>query len=284
MHSKPKPHPNDRDVCLYKSFRQWIDNFDPKHRKQWETRLKYDRETATCEAQVWELIQRHGVVVEPNSANGENSKSPDYVCFSNGEKFYVEASFLRQKTITARTGLPDPPTRGRSGFNPFGINGAIFQKCTDKSPQCGSVNDSPCVLAVGLNHSMACWLCLKKEFIQHVLIGEPRITWQVDPSQEPITDTQLVTFLDFAAFLRPSEATISEARTSISAVLVCPFDRNDRPALGIIHPRAARPFNTRLLPQIEFCSVEINTTDGTLTPTWTRHARNGFSELPSGSE
>ena len=72
-----------------------------------------------------------------------------------------------------------------------------------------------------------------------------------------------------AAFLRFEQGdTIGFARSSISGLLLCGLSLQPTWVIGVLHPNAARPFDSRLLPGVAFGRVEVDVQTGDLRVQW----------------
>lgn len=87
-------------------------------------------------------------------------------------------------------------------------------------------------------------------------------------------DPYVYTDLAKAPFLRPdSTEGVGIAREPISGLLMCGFDFDPSQAIGILHPNPVHAFDPRLLPNIEFGSIELDRDHSQLLVRWPDEAR-----------
>jgi hypothetical protein len=260
---------------LETEHRHWLSAFDPQYLRSWGKVRNGDYEAALCEAAVRRLLQGHGVTVLPNEdlagkAPAGAEQRPDYRCSRHEGPFFVEVACIPISKVVEQTGLPHP---SRPGTGNFGyLNDAVFMKCWDKNSQCSETN-LPTLLAVGIFHLQASVLSMGRRCAEMLLTGEPYISWNVNTETgQAVGDAFQTTKLHSAAFLRPQSRSIQEARTSLSGLLLCGFGCDplfDKPhVVGVLHPFAARPFDTALLPDIPFGEVRVNPATGRLFTSW----------------
>lgn len=253
---------------LADEHRQWLSAFDPQHLANWEKMLKADDEAAMTEAGIRRMLQRHGVTVEPNEKLTGTCGGPDFRCTVNESHFYVEVTCITLATAERRSGIKDG-ARGFAPFNVMGMTEAIFSECQNKAPQCGNL-DGPALVAVGTFHGTAAMVGFDKVPINCVLTGKTKMAWDIDISTgQQVGDSYQTTELQSAAFLRPDKTQdVGFARNSISGVLVCAVGLGSMKTLGVVHPNPVRPFDSALLPNIDFGSVEIDRTSKQLSVNW----------------
>lgn len=248
----------------------WLGNFDPRHLAAWRKLLKKENEAALCEAGIRELLEEHGVTVEPNEKlEGETTGGPDFRCTVNGRHFYVEVTCVTLKTAAKRIGLTGKePSHTLNPFNVDGMIEAIFGECVSKTPQC-SGQDAPTLVAVGTFHSAGVQ-CFKKVLLEYVLTGKQQIAWDVPKVRGlEMGKPFKITELEHAAFIRPdSNEEIGFARLPISGVLICRLATDPAAFIGVLHPNPLRPFDPSLLPNVDFGQVSINQESGKLKVTW----------------
>src|SRR5438045_355348 len=86
---------------VIEEYRQWLGGFLPHHAERWEQRLKSSPESAIVEAGVWRLLRNSVETIEPNEDASHGG--PDFRCWKNGQKFYVEVTGINIETATATT-------------------------------------------------------------------------------------------------------------------------------------------------------------------------------------
>jgi hypothetical protein len=251
---------------LATEHRDWLSSFHPQYLRNWEKVLNAEYEAGLCEAAVRRLLQNHSISVEPNEDLTGSQQQPDFRCTSPDGKFFVEVACLLIDNVTKETGLPHPQETGPRCYG--GLNDLIFKTCKGKTPQCSGMTE-PTLVAIGTFHVHAAHACFNKRFANMLLTGETSITFWVDTRiGEAVGDTFQSTQLYSAAFLRPENKQIADARHPISGILLCRVCSEPPTALGVLHPDAVRPFNRQLLPGIDFGEVQINRTTGHLGTTW----------------
>lgn len=251
---------------LEAEHRKWLSGFDQQYLKNWEKLANADEEAAFAEARTRQLLQGHGVVVEPNEDLDTSETRPDFRCGVGGYKFYVEVTCIPIVVATEKTGIPNAP----HGCLPCrSLNDAIFAKCQGKATQCKNL-DAPALVAIGTFHNFAAMLSFKKLMLNWALTGEAKIAWTIDVrTGEQIEETHEITELHSATFLRPDETEeVGYARCSISGLLFSGLTLKKRPLIGVLHPNPIRPFDPAILPQIEFGQVAIDRASGQLRVAW----------------
>jgi len=247
----------------------WLSAFPLQYLRNWKKLLTGDYEAGLCEAAVRRLLQRHAIVIEPNEDLTGSEQRPDFRCTKAQGTFFVEVACIPIDKVIEETGLPYPSQPGARNYRH--LNDAIFKTCKGKAPQCGTVIE-PTLVAVGTFHADASALCFQRKFGNMLLTGETSLSWLVDTrTGSGVGDTFQTTGLFSAPFLRPQQPAplqIGEARTSISAVLLCGLAFDPPRTLGILHPCAARPFDCRFLPDIDFGQVEVDRTAGRFCTSW----------------
>ena len=251
---------------LEAEHRKWLSDFNGQYLRNWERIVNQNEEAALAEARFRQLLESWNIRVEPNEDLHENSSRPDFCCHADDNKFYVEVTCITREVATAKTGRPVVPVSGRMYVvNPS--TDAVWAKCQGrKASQCSNL-DAPAILAIGTFHDSVAteW---DKTAANWVLTGEQKITLGINRQTGEVGDTYQSTELHSAAFLRPDEnEEIGFARNSISGLLLCGFSLTHLP-IGVLHPNPARPFDPRLLPQIEFGRVAIDKTSRKLRVDW----------------
>ena len=254
---------------LADEHRQWLSPFDSQYLANWEKMLKVDNEAAMTEAVFRQILQHHGVTVEPNESLAGVCGGQDFRCTKNGKHFYVEVTCITIAAAEKRSGMIAGGAAEPTPFNVMGMTEAVFRECQDKAPQCGDL-DGPALMAVGTFHSMAAMVCFKKTLVNCVLTGKTMISWFIDPETgHQVGDPRQTTALHAAAFLQPDKTQeIGFARNSISGVLLHGVGIDSIQTFGVLHPNPARPFDPSLLPNVEFGSVVIDRTSQQLHVKW----------------
>jgi hypothetical protein len=107
-----------------------------------------------------------------------------------------------------------------------------------KEKQCANL-EAPVLVCFTTFNSFAAMLCFKKTFLKMSLLGETKKSLINDNSTE----------LRYAPFL------ISK---SVSGLLFYAPSMNAFPVRGILNPKAAREFNPKILPEVAFGRVDVN--------------------------
>ena len=234
-----------------KSHRDWLQSFDDVYTTQWEKLLKRNPEAAICEAATRQLLQKHGLEVEPNE--DPSVGGPDYLCRRGDNQFYVEVTCISKNAATKATGLIDDPLRASWDYED--MTKKIFGEICSKTPQCSNL-DAPCIIAIGTLHSVAGCCCFDKLAAGELLTGTSFITATINTETRELTRQPYeATNLESAAFVRPTKTltgSIEYARNPISAVLLCAFGCDPSKAVGALHPNPNHYFDRTLLPSIEF--------------------------------
>lgn len=256
--------PNTR---LQNEFVVWLKNFEQVHLKRWSRLRSTAPEAAMCEARYWEFLTAHGVAVSPFEFIGRGPQ-PDFVCFKNNTKFYVEVTCILIQTATRATKLQHIPHQRGGGYYKC-LNGQIFNEVKNKTPKCEGL-DAPCVVAVGTFHFGASWLCITKQEIEQLVTGETELTVPIDPCQErAVGKGYHSTSLYSAAFLKPAFADSAEsARNPISALLIGGFGCDPAAIYGVAHPSPNRRIDPGLLNSIEWCRLRAGGIRSPLAAEW----------------
>lgn len=256
---------------LVSEHRQWLANFDCQYLKSWNDQFKSNPESALCEAAVRDIVQGFGFEAEPIAdltGQGINGavKRPDFRCTNAITAFYVEVANIPIAKATELTHLPHPEKFGDCRAYRK-LTRAVHNKATGKAAQCAQ--DLPTLLAVGTFHTAASRQAMGRFCANSLLTGEPMISWDVDAATgASVGETYQSTNLQFASFIRPGDCSIVNARTSISGILLCGFGVFPASIIGVLHPRADRPFRPELLPRIPFGEVRIDRQKRQLTTVW----------------
>src|SRR6266478_21778 len=223
---------------LIAEHRRWLKDFDPRHLKLWNDEFSSRPESALCEAADRDVMHGFGFSVEPwADLKGEvgrgSVEKPDFRCSKGTEAFYVEVANISIPKATEQSGLPHPEEFGK--FRAFGkLTNAVFEKARKKTTQCSQ--DLPTLLAVGTFHTAASYHSMDRLCANSLLTGEPMITWNVDTTTgESVGPTWESTNLKWASFIKPRACSIVNARTSISAILLCGFGRLPASIIGVLH-------------------------------------------------
>lgn len=259
---QPSPYWDDLEA----EHRTWLSAFDSQYLRNWEKMRNGNREAGLCEAGVRRLLQQHSITVEPNEELTGSEQRPDFRCTHPEGRFFVEVACITIDTAAEETGLPYPFQPGARNYRH--LNDAVFKTCKGKAPQCGNATE-PTLVAIGTFHADASVLCFQKKFANMMLCGETSISWLVDTrTGQGVGDTYQTTELYSAPFLRPDQG-LSEARTSISGILLCGLGIAPPRVLGLLHPGAIRPFDQRLLSGIDFGGVQVDRATGRFSTSWT---------------
>ena len=246
--------------------RQWLKQFGEIRCGAWERLLANDSESAIVEACARQWLSLHVEKVEP--AEDLSTGGPDFLCQKSGESFYAEVACLERKTVTEDISLQPMPDNKAQCFRP--LTRAVFRKCIGKAKQCGGL-DAPVLLLIGTMHFQGSEICFNPDFLNDTLTGETYISWKSNlATGELVEGPRNATSLSKASFLAPSKndaMSFDFVRRSISGVLFCGFGLIPPVVTGILHPRAARPFNSELLAAVKFGRVVEQ--DGTFSVDWT---------------
>ncbi|MEN6404950.1 MAG: hypothetical protein ABFC77_00610 [Thermoguttaceae bacterium] len=248
---------------LKTEHQDWLSTFHPQYRTNWEKLINADEEAALAEARIRQLLQGHGIAVEPNEDLTGAMPSPDFRCNVDHYKFYVEVTCIPIAVAAEKTGIPyEPP----ESFLIRPLNDAVFAKCCEKAPQCKNL-DAPALVAIGTFHEAAATCTFTKKQLNWILTGEPKIGQMINSKTGKLGDTRRITKLQNTTFLDPHRENWL-ARRSISGVLLCGLAPEDSLAIGALHPNPARPFDPAILPQVEFAQVVVNQTSRQLRVDW----------------
>lgn len=249
------------------SHREWLRSFGAERLRKWEQLLSAQEEPAIVEACTRHFLGPHVDRIEP--AEDRAQGGPDFRCFRGGSSYYVEVTCITRCVLTAKTELPDDL---KSGARFYGLLAQqVLQECKNKAPQCSAL-DAPCLLAIGTLHCRGRTVLFPKLRVEEILTSETKIRMRFDYGRgETIGGPIQTTDLQNAAFCRKGrnpDREIELARQSISGLLLCAFGLPPVTEVrGVLHPCPKRPFDRRLLPDVEFCKLEGYDT-GELRPRW----------------
>jgi hypothetical protein len=255
-----------RSIDIYQNLeaehRTWLLGFDQQYLHNWEKLFKENEEAALAEARIRQILESYGVAVIPHEMPGECG--PDFLCELNGYCFEVEVTHISIQKAVNETGIDVEDKRKRIWHSLPNL--AIARACTRKAKQCAN-QSHPTLLAVTTFHPIVGSISTLRNNIEEFALGDCSLTWDMNPdASQPTGDLYRTTRLNFAAFLRPDNTEkIGYPRCSISGILLCGPDKNIR---GILHPNPSRPFNPRILPQIEFGQVVVDRESGKLRVEW----------------
>jgi hypothetical protein len=254
---------------LTNGHRQWLAQFNPAHGDEWEKLLKNDVEAAICEAAFREFLEKHKVHVTPNQTRSSSGRIPDFYCVKDEQGFYVDATCIKIETAVKKTGINYEPKRELTPFNLRAMTQLVQSECSGKASQFADL-DAPGLLAIGTFHSFVAIGHFCKGRADDILTGDIQFVRTVNLSTGQLeTPTYERTQLNHAAFLRPDKSQqIGYARSSISGILLCGLGTLPGQCVGLLHQNPVRPFARSLLPQIEFCEVDINHDTKVLTTAW----------------
>lgn len=260
--------PNRR---VMNAFIQWIEQpyFNQQHARNWAQLYKCDPEAAMCEATFWAVLSDCGVTVTPNADLTGRSPSPDFLCFKNGVKFYVEVTCIQTETATRETALQSIPA-GKSATSYYRpLNDAVFRQCVNKTPQCANL-DAPCLVGVGTFHFQGSVLGVRKHFVESLLTGEPSIAMDFDEhAGRCVGDPYEITQFGSATFTRNSKIKgIEHSRRPISGLLLGGLGCDPVHVLGVLHPSPVREFDPDMLCRIPFCRQKIDLQAGIVSTEW----------------
>jgi len=263
-----RPNPLVRDA-----FIKWIETKDRRHATAWAHRYNVDPEAAMCEASFWAVLTDCGVTVEPNADLTGSRQTPDFVCWSGDQKFFVEVTCIHIETATKHTGLTHLPADGVVWYRP--LNDLIFGKATSKTTQCADL-DAPCLLGVGTFHFSASGSCVRKVFGEWLLTGETNISWNLETrSGRAVGGVYEQTNFKSATFVRPSKLVgIEPARKPISALVVAGFGCSSPPIIGALHPNPDREFDASFLSRIPFCQLKVDFERGIVSTVWIQESED----------
>lgn len=259
------------------AHRQWLSRFDLGHRRNWDRLFAANPEAAATEAEVRELFERAGAGVTPGESLTGATRRPDFLCVDHrGRPFAVEVRNLGVAAVTRHTGMEPSPTSESGAFSFAHMNRLVFDACVAKHGQAVSAG-VPVVVAVGTYHFQASSVCLHPRFVEQLLTGDELITVPIDTSTGgPAGPVGLSTRLWNAAFLRPRPhdpgntmpTGPTTGREHISALLLLGLGARPAVLRGALHPAPQHPFDPSVLPDVGFCRLKTDATNGTLATEW----------------
>jgi hypothetical protein len=242
--------------------RVWLKQFSGQRLDKWENLLKNSFEAAICEAKTRELLSDHKVDVQPYEDFSKGG--PDFICTKNGKMFYVETTCISVEAATKESELQpvDNPEIDDSAYR--NMTEKFRSEITEKSKQCRKVK-APCIVVVTTLHPKASDCCIDDLAVEELLTGCTYYTTRRND------ETYEITRLENSVFLRPQKGSknlIEDARTSVSAVLLCGFDSNPPNVIGCLHHNPNYPFDRTLLNKIRFCRLADGYQNGSFRVEW----------------
>jgi len=251
---------------LAEQHRTWLAPFDSQHATNWEKLFEANPENALAEAAIRRWLQQQNIRVEPNENLSGDKRMPDFRCFAQDYKFYVEVTNASIEEATKHSGLTD----GAQGTHNYNLlTSKILNACKRKTTQLASL-DAPGVLAYHSWHVDAASACLGKGGAEELLRGEASITMKFDSELgQAVGDSYQSTELKSAAFVRPEQESMWEhARQTISAILLCCPIWGSTKVVGALHPGPARPFDPMVLPTVPFASLNASPDKSSIEIVW----------------
>lgn len=253
---------------LQNEHADWLRRFDPQCLRNWEKIFGPDPQAAMCEAATRRMLQTQGVVVEPNTTS--NDRSPDFRCCRGDKVFFVECACISIEKVTDETGIPHLAeiSYTRSGT----LATELRRIATKKTTQCANTGDSPCLLAIGTFHQTFS-LFHDTGDIDDLFYGPSVYSFGVDTRTGAVVERgRFTTDLEQSAVLKPKKEDVREflhARSAVSGFLICGYAALSQPNVHcLLHPKADRPFDRSLLPDIKFCRLKDGWESGTFEKEW----------------
>jgi hypothetical protein len=249
----------------------------PLHRN-FCSREEFDPESAHAEAIMFLGIREEvgdGHVNEHAVDGG-----PDFAFRSARGSFLLEVSSLRGKTVADASGIPLDPMQSPSSFKP--ISSKLYTKVISKQRQAESA-ECPLVLAITTEHYAGSTL-MGERAARQLLTGRDYLTFIPNDTSTPVRQT---TRLEDSVFFQfDSENTVGTYRTDISAIMLVHIAGNTFRAVGVLNPKAKRPFDYLSLPGVRFLGIpeSLAPDSFSISPEWKSVGRPGYKVVEDDAD
>lgn len=239
-----------RDVVEYYRCYLSRDRDLTEHCTQFLKRESNDPKAAQAEAVIFSWLRAEKL--KPYLFEDAGTGGPDFCCAPSGTNcFLVEATSLDSEMVSERSGLPAEITGpGTSAFAL--ITEKLKAKAQSKAAQLAG-HGMPTVLAITSDHAFASSL-MDKLAAEYLMTSAPQINVPIGGGPSYMsTNLKDSVFQRSTGLLDASEVPIIKpALQSIGAILLVALDHREMRIVGLLHPKAANPFDPQWLPMIPF--------------------------------
>lgn len=260
------------------AFAEWLEAENKTAAQNWSRRLKstqcHQIEGAVAEAVIWDYIRSRCDSARLAEVPGEGGV--DFEFGVEGNQFLVEVTNILIEAATDASCMPDgEPFSGN--YNLLTKN--IRQKVRNKLTQARNQSDHPLLVAVTTLHRNAGRACVDRLAVEFAMGSPPKITSKWNPHTGASegdwyqsTDLSQSVFLSPTPVPGPDGELVAQAKYQpISGFLLGGFGLNPRDVrvFGALNPEATHPFDSKLLPDVPFCSFKEWPVTSSIEFTWT---------------
>ena len=248
--------------------------------RMFDRRLESTPEAAQTEAVVFEFLRSRSLA--PTLHEDPSTGGNDFECSYYGQRFAVEATALRDDTLSGGSGIESELADVWGGLAVTATTVATLRgRISSKSAQ-ASRYSGPRVLAIGATHLAADMLF--GVAIPELLTGQSRITVPVGPTG-PVGESYMSTYLKDAAHVRQRKdiAGIEAFRHAFSATLLIAIHGDGCTIRGLLNPEPEHPLPFRIFGNVWFARLQWPVIDNTLNVEWVAadppHLQHDFSRI-----
>lgn len=243
-------------------------------------RLNATREAAQTEAVVFEFLRARSL--NPRLLEDPSSGGNDFECSHYDQRFSVEATALRDSTVSERSGIEVELEDLAVGYVDVQATVATLRgRISSKSRQ-ASRYSGPRVLAIGSSHPAADMLF--DVAIPELLTGQSQIALPVGPTGAT-GETYMSTNLIDAAHVRPCKETggMETFRHTFSATLFVAIHGDGCTVRGLLNPEPQYPLAFSVFGDIWFARLQWPVVENTMYVEWVAadpsHQQHQFSQI-----
>lgn len=245
------------------SYRDWLEVKASDQLRPFVQRLRDDPEAAHAEAVTFSVLRC--ARLNPRICEVIGTGGVDFVCEPlDRPAFVVEVTSLSSAALTRETGLHSPPARIGS-FSP--ATHLLLRKAINKASQLAG---SPYarLLVVATEHRGAD-LVFGSFGARSLLTGDTKVRVPLRPDSRD-EHAESVADLSNSVFFRFSkDGAVEACRQSISAIVLMTIDAESAHLIGLLHPKAAIPFEHTTLEKVHFAYIrDWPPTSGVLEVEW----------------
>lgn len=243
-------------------------------------RLNTTPEAAQTEAVVFEFLRARSLnpkLLEDPSVGGN-----DFECTYYDQRFSVEATALRDNTVSEKSGIEAELEDSSAGYVDLEATVATLRsRISSKGAQASRYSGAR-ILAIGSTHPAADMLF--SVAISELLTGQSQITVPVGPTG-PLGESYISTKLKDAAHVRQNEKSggIETFRHIFSATLFVAIHGDGCTVRGLLNPDPQYPLPFRVFGDLWFARLQWPVVGNTMYVEWVaadpRHHQHRFSRI-----